>query len=437
MKDAFTITTLACTKLTRSQPYQRPARWLNRLLAGLAYVQLAACDTGASTESLINQSLINTGSTSTLALSAPPFLVQTRAIDLARLIVEVSVNGNAVDMQRQGDQWRGEINVPAGEVVSIELVWLEVNADGAAPLRLATYMDTIGPLSAPVSLPLGVDDYVSEGIDDDQDNISNLEERREGTNPRDASDPQRAPADDGNGDSIDVVIPEISSSQVPVIDGRYESVWNSNNLSDTEGRQLSIDNLLVGEPISRTDGNTEFEWTAMHDGTYLYVLVKGENVEGATLFADSVSAWKDDSLELYIDGDNSKFSTYDQVNDFLFVLPHLKLLEPLEANNSFDLDGRIRTGFHSTPLPEDFTFATCLGLLCSGDSNIWEIRVNLEQVGIVKGRPFGFELQLNDDRNGGERDVKWGWIHPSLAVEGAARDSTWQNPSLMGTAVLQ
>jgi hypothetical protein len=378
--------------------------------------------------------LVDTGPTATLAMSAPRFLLQTRAIDPASLILGVIVNGSPVDMQLQGDEWVGSIHVPAGDIASIELTWSQNIGDGAGPLRLATYSDTVGPISTSISLPLTAEQYISEGIDDDQDGLSNLEELLAGSNARDATDPGSAPADDVEAVFIDVSIPEIAASDAPVIDGYYEDVWNASYFSDTSGDTLSIDNLLVGEPDNRTDENTEFQWTALHDRTYLYIFVAGEKVENATLFADSVSAWQDDSVELYLDGDNSKLSTYDQINDYLFVLPHLKLKEPFEANNSFDADGRVGTGAYSTPFPEDFAFSSCL---CADDRFYWEIRVNLEQSGIRTGQPFGIELQLNDDVNGGERDVKWGWIHPSLYSEGAPIDSTWRNPGLMGTAILE
>jgi len=51
------------------------------------------------------------------------------------------------------------------------------------------------------------------------------------------------------------------------------------------------------------------------------------------------------------------------------------------------------------------------------------------------GKPFGFEIQLNDDDDGGSRDAKWAWMHP--AGLDSTNDFTWQNPSFMGSAVLQ
>ena len=407
---------------------RQPVSSLRLLYVGLACAVVVGCDTSVSTAALIGA-----GSTSNLTLSPPYFITRTRAIESAALVPEVLVNGNAVGMQRMDDGWSGAIYVPLGEVASLELTWFENLTGESEPLRLATYSDSIGPISTAVTLPLFESDFVSEGIDDDQDGISNLDERQAGSDPRDGSDPAASASNTNDEYPIDVYIARISASQMPpVIDGVYDEVWDSSYFTDVNGHYLSIDNLMLGEPVLRTDGDTEFQWTALHDGVHLYVLVFGEYVEGATLFADSRETWKDDSVEFYIDGDNSKHSSYDQVNDYAFVIPQLKLSEPFEANNSEDTDSRWLRGSQSLPLPQDFTFASCL---CTSGRVIWEFRISLEQFGIKPDQPFGIEMQINDDLDSGGRDVKWGWKHPSIYTGGGG-DATHLNPSFMGTAIL-
>ena len=46
------------------------------------------------------------------------------------------------------------------------------------------------------------------------------------------------------------------------------------------------------------------------------------------------------------------------------------------------------------------------------------------------GRPFGIEIQLNDDDNGAARDARFGWLEPSGS---SMADS---NPGVFGTALL-
>lgn len=414
------------------------------MFASLFCMMIAGCDSGLGT-----QSLIDAGNTSTLALSAPPFLLQNRTIDSADLILEVLVNDIAIEMQRQDDEWTGTVLVPGGEIARIELTWLENFRPGTDPLKLATYSNTVGPVDSTIDLPLTTSDYVSAEYDDDRDGFSNLEERINGTDPLsnldpeitspvsttpDSSTPDSNSLDDSA--SIDVDIPRIAPGDAPTLDGLYDGIWDSGASADRDDVPLAIDNLILGNDDKRSDGQTEYHWLALHDATYLYVFVFGEFTEGATLFADSSDGqmYKDDAAELLIDGDNSKNSSFDGINDYDFLVPHLKFKQPLEANNSKDVDGRILRGANSLPLPDGFEFASCL---CDAGQFGWEFRVNLEQFGIVVGRPFGIEVQISDDQDGGSRDAKWGWKNPSKPSEDGSSDDTWRNPGLMGTALLR
>jgi hypothetical protein len=54
----------------------------------------------------------------------------------------------------------------------------------------------------------------------------------------------------------------------------------------------------------------------------------------------------------------------------------------------------------------------------------------MSSVGLPIGQRFGFDIHINDDDDGGDRDTKWGWYAPT------GNDSSWQNPSLFGQAIL-
>ena len=110
-------------------------------------------------------------------------------------------------------------------------------------------------------------------------------------------------------------------------------------------------------------------------------------------------------------------------------------------NSSDASDPRIEAGFGSAPLPEgiDFAAAAGAGPLSLRNSSlrqdVYELRIPLASINAVPQREFGFEVQINDDDDGGERDAKWGWIHPSRGTSDL--DFTWQNPSYMGTVILE
>ncbi len=162
-----------------------------------------------------------------------------------------------------------------------------------------------------------------------------------------------------------------------------------------------------GNDNRRADGSTEFQWAAMHDGTYMYVFVTGENAQEATLLADSENLWQDDTIELFLDGDNSKGTSYDGINDYQLFIPFLKLKQPLEANNIYDVDHRTYAGSNieaSAPWPIGVEFVNHIS---STEQHSWEFRIELSQVGIEVGKPFGIELQYSDDQDGGRRDAKW------------------------------
>ena len=64
----------------------------------------------------------------------------------------------------------------------------------------------------------------------------------------------------------------------------------------------------------------------------------------------------------------------------------------------------------------------------------YELRIKLSELNIELEKPFGIEIQINDDDDGGTRDEKWGWHHPEGSDD--ANDYSWQNPSVVGQAIL-
>ena len=150
----------------------------------------------------------------------------------------------------------------------------------------------------------------------------------------------------------------------------------------------------------------------MHDGTNLYVRVRVSNDSLANVLIDSELPWHDDGIELFIDGDNSKGDTYDGINDVqVTLLPDNNILPIFPAD-----------------VPQDFRIFHRSG----GESGVYdmEITINLESAGIEIGHPFGFDLHINEDDNGGDRDAKWGWF------ERSGFDRSWFNPSTLGTLLL-
>jgi len=239
------------------------------------------------------------------------------------------------------------------------------------------------------------------------------------------------------------VIPRVAPEDAPRINGRGVTVdenglwageWSAAIAFGTDGERLFIDRLMIDQGTDEVDGQAFRAWGAVHDGEYLYVVVTVED-DGAR-FRDSEAVWQDDSLEVYVDGDNSKSESYGDGNDSARLLP---LTAPNRPRRGVS-DGLV-SGFNSIDAPIQIDFATGPGVGPDGlrrprfEQDVYELRIELASASIVPGRPFGFELQVNDDDDGDERDAKWGWRHPSR--DRLDVDLTYLIPSYMGTAILE
>lgn len=178
-------------------------------------------------------------------------------------------------------------------------------------------------------------------------------------------------------------------------------------------------NLLVSNVPGYLDGSRTGDWWALHDNENLYLRYLARNEGSSTgnnqVFGDSADPRDDDSIDIFIDGDNSKGASYDGINDFHITIPRIGVgVQMLYGPNS--AEGLIYS-YQLAPLEDDH-------------EHFYEITINLASAGIVPGRPFGFEIQLNDDDNGGVVDARFGWFEQS----GSSIADT--SPSVFGTALL-
>ncbi len=243
-----------------------------------------------------------------------------------------------------------------------------------------------------------------------------------------------------------VIIPRIAPSQAPVIDGLGAEQSNNRSLInewaaavqfDRNGEPLAFNNLMIDVNADSADQSNLRNWSAMHDGEYLFILVLSDDIGRRQ--SDSNVIQNDDSLELYFDGNNSKLSTWGDVDDFSFLIP---LLRQNTSDPNYSPEGHITRGTGSELTPVELVFHTGPGMGPDGirvsrwELDVYEFKIKLADVGIRVGQPFGFEIQINDDDNGMNRDSKWGWFHPSR-VNNTNTDRTILDPSVMGTVVLE
>lgn len=195
---------------------------------------------------------------------------------------------------------------------------------------------------------------------------------------------------------------KLYQTPIPIeIDGQVDAIWN--NVSTLEA---ITGKLLTGTVSNSSDLFGAFK--AVWDDTYLYVLAE---VKDQTLNNDSPSSYDDDAVEVYVDINNDKATSYG-TNDAQFTFGWN--------------DGTTIGVLPSTQSTSGITYEA----VQKSDGYRVEARIPWYT---LKGAPslnqvIGLEFMVNDDDNGGTRDKKMAWT--------ASTDMAYQNPSLFGTARL-
>jgi len=196
-----------------------------------------------------------------------------------------------------------------------------------------------------------------------------------------------------------LIVPE--TSVAPVIDGELDDVW----------QDASEESLLITDIINATSAVPEDEsdlsgaFKVMYDDDNFYFFIAVQDSVLDYTFSD----WQGDSVEIFFDGDNSKGSTYDGVNDNQIRI-NTDDVELADIGSSLPVDG---TAFKV--------------LLTDVGYNI-EAAFPLEKLQIVPENVFGFEVQLNDNDDGSGRETMIRWFSND--------NNSWSDASLFGEAVL-
>ena len=157
----------------------------------------------------------------------------------------------------------------------------------------------------------------------------------------------------------------------PTIDGNLnESTWN---LATT------VNKTSIGTP------NNTVTTGAMWDSTNLYVAVK---VLDSNLFNDSANTWEDDSVEVYIDANHNRGTTYDS------------------------FDRQFVKGYNDTGLSSIGSTTGVVHAVTSitGGYTV-EMSIPWSNLGVTptSGMLIGFDIGNNDDDNAGTRESQLVW----------------------------
>jgi hypothetical protein len=178
------------------------------------------------------------------------------------------------------------------------------------------------------------------------------------------------------------------------------------------GLQIATPNRLASVINGTIHGSRDLSaaWRSSWDDQNLYVKV---NIIDDRHVKDSAKPWADDSIEIYIDADASRKSRYDGWNDF-------QLTYRLN-DQRLTLGGR-------TPSKKIHAVKHRMVKLPNGYQLETTIPWNTLNVRPKSGHRVGFDIQVNDDDSGDQRDAKLAW--------NARSDQAWKNPQMFGELVL-
>ncbi len=186
----------------------------------------------------------------------------------------------------------------------------------------------------------------------------------------------------------------------PVIDGEVDAVWA------TVAAYPITTKIDGADPTGPADASGQFR--VLYDAQNLYALV---DVNDEKLFNDSSSAYLDDSVEFYVDGDNTKKGP------------------GLEGNNR-----QYTFGWTATDIQGTNTNITDVAFAQVNTPTGWRIELkfpwqSLMGTGAPVGKLIGIDCFYNDDDDGGDtRESQIAW-HSTVGND-------WQTPASWGTAVV-
>jgi uncharacterized protein YjdB len=189
------------------------------------------------------------------------------------------------------------------------------------------------------------------------------------------------------------------TATAPANNSSIEAAWN-------EVPTTAITNTNVGS----VQGDFSAQWRAMYDEQALYLLVE---VQDSDLNNDSGSEWwNDDVVNIFIDGNNSKGTSYDGLNDF-------------QLGFRWN-DANVNVGGNSVQNASGITF----NMFAVSGGYTLKAAIPWSTIGVSPqlGAQIGFDVAVDDDDNGGAREAQTSSF--------ATTEMGWAQPQLFGSVYL-
>lgn len=180
-----------------------------------------------------------------------------------------------------------------------------------------------------------------------------------------------------------------ASFAAPVIDGTVDAVWS-------EAPELPVNRYQSAR--QGASGVAKVLW----DNQNLYVLIQ---VSDAELDKSSTNAWEQDSVEIFLDQDNGKASSYK------------------DGDGQYRINFDNETSFNPASIAEGFVSATKV----YGTSYTVEAKIPFTKITPANGTEIGFDVQINDAKDG---------TRQSVATWNDTTGNGYQDPSVFGVLTL-
>ncbi|MFB9327773.1 endo-1,4-beta-xylanase [Paenibacillus aurantiacus] len=175
----------------------------------------------------------------------------------------------------------------------------------------------------------------------------------------------------------------------PVVDGAVDEAWSQAQAMPVNRYQTAWQGA---------SGTAKALW----DDHNLYVLVQ---VKDAQLDKTNVNTWEQDSVEIFVDQNNAKTSSYQ------------------DDDGQYRVNFDNETSFNPASIAEGFVSA----VQKSGTNYTVEVRIPLNSVSPADGKKLGFDVQINDAKDG---------IRQSIAAWNDATGTGYMDPSVFGVLTL-
>jgi len=180
-----------------------------------------------------------------------------------------------------------------------------------------------------------------------------------------------------------------------VLDGVVENTWQTATSYSLNNKIGTVDNAADLSATVRT----------FYDEQNLYFLYQ---VTDNAKRASSANFWENDGIEIYIDGNNDKATTYD-ANDYQFIVRY-------DASQIQEGHNKPTTGIQAAATQNTTGYVV-------------EVKIPWSAIGgsVSEGKLLGMDFHVNDS-DAALRDGKLTWF--------ATNDVSYNNPSVFGTAKL-